>query len=73
VGDNSQHYALYESEWDNRDCPLCGHPTIGHALLYSEPSPEPPDDDTRRPVGDVFLHDGTPDCHRAFAAHSAAR
>jgi hypothetical protein len=59
----SDAYIKYHTAWVGKLCPRCGQQlTTGHGWLFREPSPTLHLPDTRKPFGDVFLHDKREDC-----------
>jgi hypothetical protein len=59
----SSAYIKYETAWVPQPCPRCAEETAtGHGWLFREPPPTSQTQDTRKPVGQVFLHDDRDDC-----------
>jgi hypothetical protein len=56
-------YITYEVMWTARTCPRCQQRSAtGHGWLFKDPPPSSPEEDKRRPVGEVFVHDDAEDC-----------
>jgi hypothetical protein len=56
-------YITYDSEWSAKPCPQCNQRVASaHGWLFKEPPPTSPTIDTRKPIGEVFIHDEGNDC-----------
>jgi len=56
-------YIKYETAWVAQLCPCCGQEAAtAHGWLFRDPPPTSGLLDTRRPFGEVFIHDNRDDC-----------
>ena len=60
--DDEKFYARMDAHWVPRACPRCGKPAHSHGWLFKEPTPSLPFDDKRKPIMEIFMHDGADDC-----------
>lgn len=58
----SASYIKYETPWAEKPCPRCGDSATAHGWLFREPPPALDLSDTRKPFGEVFIHDKSDDC-----------
>jgi hypothetical protein len=54
-------YPTWEKGWVPKPCSVCNVTATAHAVLYAEEPPEPPTPDKRKPIGEVWRHEGTRD------------
>jgi hypothetical protein len=58
----SDPYIKYETAWTAKLCPRCGQSATSHGWLFRGPPPALALPDTRKPFGEVFIHDNRDDC-----------
>jgi hypothetical protein len=65
-----QGFVTMENSWTAKTCPVCkSENAIAHGWLFKDPPPDSPHTDTRKAVGEVFMHDGKEDCVISTATH----
>ncbi|MDA3936258.1 MAG: hypothetical protein PF636_05245 [Actinomycetota bacterium] len=70
---SSNYFIEHTDDWDGRECPHCGRPTIGHGRLFKDPAPVPPNMRPRQPVGEAYLHADNRDCEFLVEAERQKR
>ena len=58
-----QGFITMEKGWMAKTCPVCkSEHAIAHGWVFKDPPPDSPHTDTRKAIGEVFMHDGKEDC-----------